>query len=338
MTILGKDRGKDLIRNIGNNAIAIVGDIMLDEYMWGIVDRISPEAPVPVVNLSGQSSTPGGAANVAGNVLGLGDRPLLIGVVGNDNQGEVVDWLLREKGIDTETLLYDPQRPTTVKTRIIAHNQQVVRADREERDDIDREMQDRIMSILSDRGKELAGLIISDYGKGVITKALLKRIIEFCLKEDIFIAVDPKDKNFPRYKRVSLITPNHHEAGFAFGMRIVDEETLAAVGNGLLDRLEARSILITRGEKGMALFQQNKEMELIPTVAKKVYDVTGAGDTVIASFVCAMAAGATLEEATVISNQAAGVVVGEVGTAVITKEALQAAFLASFKAKGKGQA
>jgi len=331
MAIVGKDRGKNLIRNIGGHTVAIVGDIMLDEYMWGEVDRISPEAPVPVVNLSGQSSTPGGAANVAGNVLGLGDRPLLIGVVGNDNSAEIVDWLLREKGIDTETLLSDPQRPTTVKTRIIAHNQQVVRADREVRDDIDKDLQNNIMSILTDHKTELGGLIISDYGKGVVTKTLLKRIIDFCLKEDIFVAVDPKDKNFPRYKKVSLITPNHHEAGFAFGMRIVDDETLCTVGNGLLDRLEAKSILVTRGEKGMALFQQGREMVLIPTVAKKVYDVTGAGDTVIASFVCAVAAGATLGEATVIANQAAGVVVGEVGTAVITKEALKKAFMESFK-------
>jgi D-beta-D-heptose 7-phosphate kinase/D-beta-D-heptose 1-phosphate adenosyltransferase len=157
-------------------------------------------------------------------------------------------------------------------------------------------------------------------------------LIDFCLNNGIFIAVDPKDTNFPRYKKVSLITPNHHEAGFAYGMRIVNEETLSAVGDGLLKRLEARSILITRGEKGMALFQSGQDVKLIPTVAKKVYDVTGAGDTVIASFVSAIAAGATLEEATIISNQAAGVVVGEVGTAVISKKALKEAFEKSSEA------
>ncbi len=332
---LGKEQARRLIDSIGGNTVAIVGDIMLDEYMWGTVDRISPEAPVPVVSLSGQSSTPGGAANVAGNVLGMGDTPLLVGVVGNDNAAAIVDWLLREKGINTDTLLYDTQRPTTVKTRVIAHNQQVVRADREVKGDISKEMQDQIMAVLRERKSDLKGLIISDYGKGVITKALLKRLIEFCLKEDIFVAVDPKDINFPRYKKVSLITPNHHEAGFAYGMRIIDEKTLKAVGSGLLERLEARSILITRGEKGMALFQQGREMILIPTVARKVYDVTGAGDTVVASFVCAVAAGATLEEATVISNQAAGVVVGEVGTAVITKEALKEAFAKDSETRGE---
>jgi len=324
MTV-SRQRGLDIIGNIGGHDIAVIGDLMLDEYMWGHVDRISPEAPVPVVNLTGQSSTPGGAANVAGNILGLGDIPLLIGVVGNDSAAEILDWLLREKGIATDGLLADPQRPTTMKTRIIAHNQQVVRADREVKDDISGELQDRIMKILEDRKGKLRGLIISDYGKGVITKTLLKKLISFCLNNDIFIAVDPKDTNFPRYKKVSLITPNHHEAGFAYGMRIVNEETLNVVGKGLLEKLEARSILITRGEKGMALFQAGKDVKLIPTVAKKVYDVTGAGDTVIASFVSAMAGGADLEEATVISNQAAGVVVGEVGTAVITRDALREA-------------
>jgi len=332
MTV-SRERGHDIIENIGGHEIAVVGDLMLDEYMWGHVDRISPEAPVPVVNLTGQSSTPGGAANVAGNILGLSDIPLLIGVVGNDNAAAILDWLLREQGIATDGLLSDPQRPTTMKTRIIAHNQQVVRADREVKDEISTELQDRAMRILEDRRGQLKGLIISDYGKGVITKKLLKRLIEFCLKNDIFIAVDPKDTNFPRYKKVSLITPNHHEAGFAYGTRIINEETLNVVGKGLLEKLEARSILITRGEKGMALFQAGKDVKLIPTVAKKVYDVTGAGDTVIASFVSAVAAGATLEEATVISNQAAGVVVGEVGTAVITKEALKEAFVKSTEGK-----
>jgi D-beta-D-heptose 7-phosphate kinase/D-beta-D-heptose 1-phosphate adenosyltransferase len=330
MTI-SQGRGNEIIEKIGGNEIAVVGDLMLDEYMWGNVDRISPEAPVPVVNLTGQSSTPGGAANVAGNIHGLGDKPLLIGAVGNDNGAAILDWLLREKGIGTDGLLYDAQRPTTMKTRIIAHNQQVVRADREVKEDISDDMQDQIMDILEKHKKDLKGLILSDYGKGVITKALLKRLIGFCLDNDVFIAVDPKDTNFPRYKKVSLITPNHHEAGFAYGMRIINDETLNRVGNGLLERLEARSILITLGEKGMALFQTGEDLKLIPTVAQKVYDVTGAGDTVISSFVSAVAAGASLEEATVISNQAAGVVVGEVGTAVISREALAEAFTKSFE-------
>lgn len=331
MTV-SEERGLAIIDSLGGHEIAVVGDLMLDEYLWGAVDRISPEAPVPVVSLSGESSTPGGAANVAGNILGLGDKPLLVGVVGNDNYAAIIDWLLKEKGIDTAGVITDPQRPTTVKTRIIAHNQQVVRADREVKRDIAPELEGQIMTLLADRVKSLKGLIISDYGKGVITVNLLEKLIAFCLKNQIFIAVDPKDTNFPRYKRVSVITPNHHEAGFAYGLRIVDEETLFMVGKGLLKRLEAESILITRGEKGMALFTADGEVKLIPTVARKVFDVTGAGDTVIASFVSAVVAGATLEEATVISNQAAGVVVGEVGTAVIGKAALREAFIKTYGA------
>ncbi|MEZ5358756.1 MAG: D-glycero-beta-D-manno-heptose-7-phosphate kinase [Candidatus Zixiibacteriota bacterium] len=330
MTI-SEERGGSIIDKMGGHDIAVIGDVMLDEYLWGQVDRISPEAPVPVVNIKRESATPGGAANVAANIVGLGDNPLLIGVVGNDNSASLLDWLLREQGIPTEGLIYDIQRPTTVKTRIVAHNQQVVRADREQKGDISHEMEQQVMAFLHDRKHSLKGMIISDYGKGVITASLLEQLITFSLAHNIFIAVDPKDDNFPRYKKVSLITPNHHEAGRAYGKTIEDEESLLEVGNGLMKQLEPRSILITRGEKGMALFQKNKDVKLIPTVAKTVFDVTGAGDTVIASFVSAMAAGATLEEATMLSNQAAGVVVGEVGTAVITKEKLSEAFFDSFE-------
>ena len=247
MTI-SEARGRAIIDGLGGHDIAVVGDLMLDEYLWGSVDRISPEAPVPVVSVTGESSTPGGAANVAGNILGLGDRPLLVALVGNDHAAEIIDWLLREKGIVTEGIISDPQRPTTVKTRIIAHNQQVVRADREVKRDLTPELEDRVMTLIQDHAAILKGIIVSDYGKGVITATLLVRLIDFCLRHEIFIAVDPKDTNFPRYKKVSLITPNHHEAGFAYGMRIVDEETLVTVGRGLLERLEARAILITRGE------------------------------------------------------------------------------------------
>ncbi|MFH1699999.1 MAG: D-glycero-beta-D-manno-heptose-7-phosphate kinase [Candidatus Zixiibacteriota bacterium] len=321
MTI-DKIKARSIIDNIGGNEIAVIGDVMLDEYMWGEVERISPEAPVPVVQINRESSAPGGAANVAANIVGLEDKPLLIGVVGNDNFSAILDWLLREQGIDTAGMIIDPQRPTTIKTRIIAHNQQVVRADKEVRSDISEEVESGVMTLLDTRKNGLNGIIISDYGKGMITKSLLKKLIDFSLKENIFIAVDPKDGNFPLYKKVSLITPNHHEAGRAFGLEITDDKSLRTVGRGLMKKLDPLSILITLGPKGMALFQRDSDMRLIPTVAKKVFDVTGAGDTVIASFVSAVAAGASLEEATVISNQAAGVVVGEVGTAFITRSKL----------------
>ncbi len=330
MTI-SEERGSSIIDTIGGNEIAVIGDVMLDEYLWGQVDRISPEAPVPVVNIKRESATPGGAANVAMNIVGLEDKPLLVGVVGNDNPASLLDWLLREKGINTDGLIYDTTRPTSVKTRIVAHSQQVVRADRETKEDISHETEQKVMAFLHDRKHSLKGVIISDYGKGMITANLLEQLITFCRSHSIFVAVDPKDGNFPRYKQVSLITPNHYEAGRAFGRAIENDEDLREVGNGLMDRLDPKSILITRGEKGMALFQKGKDVQLTETVAKTVFDVTGAGDTVIASFVSAVAAGASLEEATIISNQAAGVVVGEVGTAVITKEKLAAAFYGSFE-------
>ncbi|MEE9441193.1 MAG: D-glycero-beta-D-manno-heptose-7-phosphate kinase [candidate division Zixibacteria bacterium] len=328
MTI-DKMKAKSIIDNIGGNEIAVIGDVMLDEYLWGEVERISPEAPVPVVQINRESSSPGGAANVAANIIGLEDKPLLIGIVGNDSPASILDWLLREQGIDTAGLVTNPQRPTTIKTRIIAHNQQVVRADKEVRSDISEEMESRVMSLLDARKDGLKAIIISDYGKGMITKSLLKELIDFSLKEDIFIAVDPKDGNFPLYGKVSLITPNHHEAGRAFGLKITDEESLKTVGEGLMKKLDPLSILVTLGLKGMALFQRGSDLQIIPTMARKVYDVTGAGDTVIASFVSAIAAGASLEEATVISNQAAGVVVGEVGTAFITKSKLTNSFAES---------
>lgn len=320
-------KAKSIIDSIGGNEIAVIGDVMLDEYLWGDVERISPEAPVPVVQINRESSAPGGAANVAANIVGLEDKPFLIGVAGNDNAAAILDWLLREQGIDTAGMIIDPQRPTTIKTRILAHNQQVVRADKEVRSDISEEIESNVMSLLDSRKSDLKGIIISDYGKGMITKSLLKKLIDFSLKENKFIAVDPKDGNFPLYEKVSLITPNHHEASRAFGLKITDDESLKTVGEGLMKKLDPLSILITLGPKGMALFQRGNDLQIIPTVAKKVYDVTGAGDTVIASFVSAVAAGAALEEATVISNHAAGIVVGEVGTAFITKTKLLDSFV-----------
>jgi D-beta-D-heptose 7-phosphate kinase/D-beta-D-heptose 1-phosphate adenosyltransferase len=281
---------------------------------------------VPVVNLNRESTAVGGAANVAANIRGLGDIPYLVGVAGNDESGRKLEWLLTERGISSQGVIVDPARPTTVKTRIIAHNQQVVRADHETKEPVDKKTEREIFAFIESKADQLSGLIVSDYDKGVVTPSILKKLIDLCGKKRIFIAVDPKDTNFPRYKDVSLITPNHHEAGFAYGRRIVDDDTLYEVGTGLVERLNARSILITRGEKGMALFERGKQPKIVPTVARKVFDVTGAGDTVIASFVSAVAGGADLEEATIISNHAAGYVVGEVGTAVITMDALRQTF------------
>jgi len=312
------DRISKISSNFGKATILILGDIMLDEYLYGAVTRISPEAPVPVVEISNEQVRLGGAANVANNIRSLGDEPYLVGVVGEDEASIKLSQLLKEKGISRDYLVNDSERPTTIKTRIIAHSQQVVRADREDTREITGDLEKRILDKFNMVADRIKAVIISDYGKGVITASLLEKIIPACRNKGIFVAVDPKETHFLNYKKVSLITPNHHEAGFAAGKRIKTDEDLNAVGKLLLDKLQTDSILITRGEKGMALFNANGEVDYFPTVAKKVFDVTGAGDTVIASFVSAVAAGATLKEAAVISNCAAGVVVGEIGTATVT--------------------
>ncbi len=312
------DRIDKIIAEMGKASILILGDIMLDEYLHGAVSRISPEAPVPVVEINREQLRLGGAANVAHNIKSLGNDAILVGVVGEDDASIKMNQLLKQKNISQEFLVNDNLRRTTIKTRVIANSQQVVRADREDVFEISGEIEDRIFKRVRSIIDRINGVIISDYGKGVISASLLSRIIPLCREYGIFIGVDPKESHFFNYKKVSVVTPNHHEAGFVAGVRIRDDNDLRQVGSYLLEKLRADSILITRGEHGMALFSANGEVDYFPTVAKKVFDVTGAGDTVISAFVSAIAAGATLKEATVVANCAAGVVVGEIGTATVT--------------------
>ena len=278
---------------------------------------------MPVVDIESTRHLLGGAANVAANIRALGDEPLLLGAVGDDESAGKLRRLLGQQGLTTDYLVVDASRQTTIKTRIMAHNQQVVRADRETRRDLDETIEHRVLDLLQQLAGSIAAVIISDYGKGMITLSLLQRVIDLCLEHDIFVAVDPKETHFHNYRRVSLITPNHHEAGFAYGRRIQTDEDLLEVGKGLLDRLEARAILITRGAQGMSLFRTGHEPTHIPTFARHVFDVTGAGDTVIATYVSAVAAGADAVEAAVVANAGAGYTVGEVGTAAVTVPGLQ---------------
>jgi rfaE bifunctional protein kinase chain/domain len=317
-----KSRLQNIFSHLGGHQILILGDVMLDEYLWGNVSRISPEAPVPVVEVLKEDLKLGGAANVALNVKTLGDVPVLVGMVGNDKNGERFKHALQDYGISPEGIFEDEDRPTTIKTRVIAQHQQVVRADRENTQEISEKHTQIILDFIRQKLSKISGLIISDYGKGVITLPLLNELIDLCLKSNVFIAVDPKETHFMNYQKVSLITPNHHEAGFAYGKKIKNEESLEEVGWGLLDRLNCQALLITRGEKGMSLFEKDKSLTHIPTVAKEVFDVTGAGDTVISSFVSAFSAGANFKESALISNHAAGIVVGELGTAQVTKQEL----------------
>jgi D-beta-D-heptose 7-phosphate kinase/D-beta-D-heptose 1-phosphate adenosyltransferase len=281
---------------------------------------------VPVVEITEETTRLGGAANVANNIVSLGAACHIFGVVGDDHDGADLTGRLEEKGIVASGLICDRMRPTTVKTRIIAHNQQVVRTDRESRDEVSGMVGSTLAERILDGLGAFDAIVISDYGKGVVTKRLLEALIPKARSAGKIISVDPKDAQFRNYKRVSLITPNTLEAGGVVGRRISDDKSLMEVGWQVFDLLEPDALLVTRGEKGMSLFEAGRAYSHFPTVARQVYDVTGAGDTVICSFTLALAGGASMAEAAQIANHAAGVVIREVGTAAVTTPELVAAF------------
>lgn len=318
-----------IIQSFKNKKVLVIGDLILDRYLFGKVSRISPEAPVPIVDVVSESFLLGGSANVANNIIALGGKATVSGIIGKGSAGRVLQDLLVENGIGTDGVLED-KRPTTVKTRVIAHNQQVVRFDKEERKKLEGKSLTALMTYLQKAVPEHDAVIISDYKKGVISAAIVGAIVKYAKPSNTFVAVDPKVGHFHFYKNVSLITPNLMEASQGSGVEIRDEKSLLKAGKALLDRLGCKSVLITRSEDGMSLFKKPAgsravSVEHFPTFAKKVFDVTGAGDTVIATFALAIAAGATLEQATVIANHAAGIVVGEVGTATASPERLLSA-------------
>lgn len=310
-----------ILRAFKKKKILIIGDLILDKYIWGKVNRISPEAPVPVVEVSKEEFLLGGAANVAHNIVSLGGHATVVGVAGKDSSGKTILSMLEETGAHCGGIFLSA-RPTTVKTRIIAHNQQVVRFDREEKERIGRKVLQRMLEYIRSTIRAHDAVIVSDYKKGVICPELVKELLKHTKAKKIFVAVDPKIGHFHLYKHTSLITPNVIEASIASGIEIKDEKTLMRAGRTLLKKLSSDAVLITRGERGMSLFRKDKVIH-IPTAARHVYDVTGAGDTVIAAFTLSHAAGALLEEAAVIANHAAGIVVSEVGTAVVTVDKLQ---------------
>jgi D-beta-D-heptose 7-phosphate kinase/D-beta-D-heptose 1-phosphate adenosyltransferase len=295
--------------------VLVIGDVMLDEFIWGKVARISPEAPVPVVEVTDQSFHLGGAGNVARNVRALGGQATLAGVVGRDAAGERLKEAVAAAGIDSLLAVSDTGRPTTVKTRIVAHNQQVVRADRESATDIPDGMEDVLLEGARRALASCQALVVSDYQKGVVTARLLKRLLPLARRRGLPVLVDPKVQHFPLYKRVALVTPNQHEAQQATGIVIRGLVDLLAAGRALLKRLECRAVLVTRGEQGMSLFERGRPPVHIPTAAREVFDVTGAGDSVIATLALALCAGSRLPEAAALANYAAGVVVGKLGTA-----------------------
>jgi len=303
--------------------VFVIGDIILDEYIWGDVSRISPEAPVPIVEVKEETKRLGGAANVVNNIISLGGKSILAGVVGDDNTGKVITEMLKGLGLTTEGILVDPDRHTSIKTRVVAHSQQVVRFDRETRRTIDPGSTERLLEFLKERLDDIDAVIVADYGKGVISSQLMEGLRDLVIGSGVILAVDPKTDNFEYYKGIDVITPNHHEAGAYCRFEIVDEETLIKAGRKILDELNCKSVLITQGKDGMTLFEKDEDPYHIPTIARKVFDVSGAGDTVIGTLCLGLASGMDPKSAAVISNFASGIVVGEVGTSVVKAEELK---------------
>lgn len=309
-----------ILKNFSRANIAVLGDVMLDEFCWGKVDRISPEAPVPIVQVRKETWRPGGAANVASNLVALGAKAHIFGIVGDDGAGRRLAEELAKEKIGTEGLIIDSGRRTSVKTRVISQRQQMIRVDRENTEPIDYERQKAIIKTLFHMADDLDGVIVSDYAKGVIIESLLKEVIEKFKKMGKFVSIDPKLKNFGIYKKPTIITPNTKEAESTLGRVFECEEDVLKGGQDLLKTTGADAILITRSEHGMSLFEKGKKPVTIPTQALDVYDVTGAGDTVIATFSLALASGCSMHESVEVSNLAAGVVVGMVGTAAASQE------------------
>lgn len=317
-----KQRIKHILARFSKKKILVVGDLMLDQFIWGDVSRISPEAPVPVVWVKRESYMPGGACNVAHNLFDLGAYVYLVGIIGQDSSGEILLQELKRIGIETSGIFKLDTRPTTHKTRVIAHSQQVVRIDREEVDGFPESMIEKIVDYVSSKIREVNAVIIEDYGKGLITSGLVKKLIELGRRYKKIITVDPKKEHFRYYKGVTTITPNKSETESAVGVEIKDDVSLKRAGERLLEKLKTKSILVTLGEKGMCLFEKDKKPIHIPTMARQVYDVSGAGDTVVASFTLALVSGASFPQAAYIANQCAGIVVGKIGTATATREEL----------------
>jgi rfaE bifunctional protein kinase chain/domain len=326
-------RVRQLLTSAERSRIVVIGDVMLDQFIWGNVARISPEAPVPVVEFERESFMPGGAANVARNLSALGAQTELFAIVGRDDAAKKLQELLTEQRVDCRGLLIQNDRSTSIKTRIVAHRQQVVRVDRETRSDLNGPVTRRLLTALEPAILSAGAVIVGDYGKGVVTQALLDELRRVCHARGVWLSVDPKPVHQLNLADFSLITPNRKEAfelaGLSDSSRAANpmqDHTLLRAADKLLQDLQPALLLITLGDQGMLLCQRKHKPFHIPTVAQEVFDVSGAGDTVIATFTMAIAAGASPIEAAVFSNHAAGVVVGKVGTATVTPDELLKSF------------
>lgn len=328
MTELLNQRLTELLEGMSKSRIVIYGDVMLDEFVWGDVTRISPEAPVPVVDIRRESIRLGGAANVLANVIALGGDSEVVGVMGRDRAGERLCAELTRVGAHDAggSCIIDSTRPTTLKTRIIAHNQLVVRADRETRTPVSNDIENKIIERIEAALMRADAFIVSDYDKGAVTPAVLNRVLAFAHERNVPTLIDPKSRNFPHYRPATLITPNHHEALNFTDTDDATDDGIAHAARLIRHKLACHAVLVTRGEHGMMLLEEDGAPSFVHTVAREVYDVTGAGDTVIATLGLSLACGATLREAAILANHAAGIVVGKVGTATASPDELRRSF------------
>jgi D-glycero-beta-D-manno-heptose-7-phosphate kinase len=325
--IMSNRRAFTIMDNFPRSQVMVVGDIMADHFIWGKVSRISPEAPVPVVEVKKDQFTLGGCANVFNNIFAMGGRVHLAGVVGSDETGKRLLSDFGSRGLDRGGIVVEAGRPTTLKTRIVAHGQQVVRFDREDRKPIQAKSVRKILSYIESLRDDLGALVVSDYSKGVVTRPLLEGIRKVIAGRPIFTCVDPKQRDFSLYHGFDVVTPNHHEAGYAAGEEVQNDQDHIRIGMKLLEQYDFKALLMTRGEEGMSLFERDGRARYtaFPAEAREVFDVTGAGDTVIGVLALSMAAGASFREAAYLANHAAGIVVGKSGTATVTREELKKA-------------
>jgi D-beta-D-heptose 7-phosphate kinase/D-beta-D-heptose 1-phosphate adenosyltransferase len=328
---------KSIIRRFNKAKILVIGDLILDEYIWGGVERISPEAPVPVVWANKRTYVPGGAANVANNIRSLDGNVCLLGVAGEDKNKDILLSELKKRKISAFGIFIEPVRHTTLKTRIIAGHQQVVRVDWEHTHSLSRQLNQKIIKFIEKNIGKFDAIIIEDYGKGVINMGLVEKIISLAHSHKKIITVDPKEEHFQYYRKATSITPNRIELENAVrdlkikdttnrfkinSDRLFTDKDIDLAAAGILEYLDLESILVTLGEHGMKLFQRHGRVAHIPTVAQEVFDVSGAGDTVISTFTLGLCAGANKLEAAHIANYAAGIVVGKIGTATTTRKEL----------------
>lgn len=316
---------KKIVHRFNDAKILIIGDLMLDEYLWGEARRISPEAPVPVVNVQRRTLSPGGACNTAMNIASLGGSAFLGGIIGADANGHDLKEELQRARVEVSGVLVDAKRPTITKTRVVARNQQIVRVDYEARQTLNTTLEDNLLSWAYSFIPQVSAVLISDYAKGLAAPSLLQKLFRISQEASVPVLVDPKGNCFDKYRGVDWITPNQQEAEQASGIEMFTEEDLLRIGDRLHRMLDGGNLLIKQGARGMTLFSRDGSLLSIPAAARQVFDVTGAGDTVIATLALALAAGATPQDATRLANTAAGIVVGKVGTATVTQNELLSA-------------